>query len=78
MTIKTLAEVEKEHILAVYEQLGQDKVRVARALGVCLKTLYNKLHSYGVIGPNYHRPSTLFVEVKLPDCCSEPDQQDAA
>ncbi len=42
----TLAEVEKKHILATLVQCNQDKVKAAKELGICLKTLYNKLNSY--------------------------------
>jgi len=44
----SLAEVERNHILAVYEQLGCNKVRTARALGVGLNTLRRKLKSYEI------------------------------
>lgn len=43
---KTLAEVEKEHILAVYEKNEFDKPETARELDISLKTLYNKLQLY--------------------------------
>lgn len=38
---KTLAEVEREHTLAVLEAFGWDKVRAAVVLGVSVKTVYN-------------------------------------
>ncbi len=44
-----LADVEKQHILDVYEGLGRNKVRAARALGVGLNTLRRKLKAYGVV-----------------------------
>jgi DNA-binding NtrC family response regulator len=43
-----LAEVERRHILEVYRQLGCNKVRTARALGVGLNTLRRKLKSYEI------------------------------
>lgn len=46
--VKTLADVERDHILAVLKSCGGDKSRAASALGVCVKTVYNKLHEYGV------------------------------
>lgn len=41
-----LAEVEKQHILDVYEKMGCNKVRTARALGLGLNTLRRKLKAY--------------------------------
>lgn len=43
-----LAEVERRHIVEVYRQLGGNKVRTARALGVGLNTLRRKLKSYEI------------------------------
>ncbi len=42
-----IADVEKRLILATLRELGGDKRRAAEALGVSLKTLYNRLHVYG-------------------------------
>ncbi len=42
-----LADVEKHHILAVYERLNRNKVRTARALDIGLNTLRRKLRAYG-------------------------------
>ncbi len=42
----TLAEVERTHVLRVYQALDQNKVQTARSLGINVKTLYNKLKSY--------------------------------
>ncbi len=44
----SLAEVERRHIVEVYRQLGGNKVRSARALGVGLNTLRRKLKSYEI------------------------------
>jgi two-component system response regulator AtoC len=44
----TLADVEKQHILDIYEKLQRNKVRTARALGLGLNTLRRKLKGYGV------------------------------
>jgi DNA-binding NtrC family response regulator len=43
-----LADVEKQHILNVYERMSRNKVRTARALGVGLNTLRRKLKAYAV------------------------------
>ena len=43
----TLAEVEKEHILKVYEKIGRNKSQAARLLGIGLNTLRRKLKEYG-------------------------------
>ena len=41
-----LAEVERRHIVRVLEHHGGNKVRTAKALGINVKTLYNKLKGY--------------------------------
>jgi two-component system response regulator AtoC len=46
--LEPLAEVERRHILAVYEALGQNKTQAARALGIGLQTLHRKLKAYNV------------------------------
>ncbi len=46
---RRLEAVEREHVLAVLAAEGGDKRRAAEALGIALKTLYNKLHRYGVM-----------------------------
>ena len=43
-----LADVERQVILATLEHYGHQKERTAAALGVSLKTLYNRLKEYGV------------------------------
>jgi DNA-binding NtrC family response regulator len=48
MPIQLLAEVEKQHILSVYQQMGGNKVHTARGLGLGLNTLRRKLKGYGV------------------------------
>ena len=43
-----LAEVEKAHILKIYEQTGRNKAHTSDLLGIGLNTLRRKLRSYGV------------------------------
>jgi two-component system, NtrC family, response regulator AtoC len=43
-----LAAVERQVILATLEHYGHQKERTAAALGVSLKTLYNRLKEYGL------------------------------
>jgi two-component system response regulator AtoC len=43
-----LAAIERQVILATLEHFGHQKERTAAALGVSLKTLYNRLKEYGV------------------------------
>lgn len=43
-----LADVEKRHILEVFNALGKNKSKTARTLGIGLQTLYRKLKEYDV------------------------------
>ncbi len=44
----SLHELEKLHICKTLDHLGGNKTRAAKSLGITVKTLYNKLHSYGI------------------------------
>ena len=46
-SIATLEQVEKGHILSVYNLMDQNKSRTARSLGIGLNTLRRKLKAYG-------------------------------
>ena len=43
-----LAEVERRHILRVYEATGRNKTQTAKVLGISPQTLHRKLAAYGV------------------------------
>ena len=43
----TLYELEKKYIMTSLDFFEGNKTRVASALGITIKTLYNKLHEYG-------------------------------
>lgn len=45
---ETLEEVEKRHILAIYNASDKNKSQAAKVLGIGLQTLYRKLKSYNV------------------------------
>ncbi len=47
----TLHALEKMHICRTLDHLGGNKTRAAKCLGITVKTLYNKLHSYGLVNP---------------------------
>jgi len=42
------SEVEKEHILKIYNQMGKNKSQAAKLLGIGLNTLRRKLQAYGL------------------------------
>ena len=43
----TLGELEKRYILKALAHFDGNKTQAANALGITIKTLYNKLHEYG-------------------------------
>lgn len=45
----TLHELERIHIVRTLDHLAGNKTRAAKTLGITVKTLYNKLHSYGLV-----------------------------
>ncbi len=47
----TLAEVEKEHILAVLNATGWHRSKAAQCLGISRRTLYNKMAEYAIEPP---------------------------
>lgn len=55
-TFKTLKQLEVEHIKLALERYPS-KALASRALGICVKTLYNKLHDYGLY--NQYEDPTL-------------------
>ena len=55
--VPTLAELEKKHILTALHHCGQNKSKAHKMLGISLKTLYNKLHEYGILKTNENKSS---------------------
>jgi hypothetical protein len=47
-SIRPLRQMERRYILRALELCEQDKKKCATALGISLKTLYNKLDAYGI------------------------------
>ncbi len=45
----TLEELERRHICRTLDHMKGNKTKTAKTLGITVKTLYNKLHSYGMI-----------------------------
>ena len=57
---KPLCDVERIYTLKTLELVGGNKSRAAKVLGIGKKTLYRRLHDYGIVGapartqPAYH------------------------
>lgn len=47
--IRRIREVERELILRALDQMGGDKVKVARALGISRRTVYRRLKEYEIL-----------------------------
>jgi transcriptional regulator with GAF, ATPase, and Fis domain len=45
----TLDDLERNHILQMLEYQNGNKTKTAKVLGITIKTLYNKLHRYGIL-----------------------------
>jgi two-component system response regulator HydG len=50
--VEPLEEIERRAILAALENFAQNKTHAARALGISLKTLHNKLKRYATGAPS--------------------------
>ncbi|HLT21591.1 MAG TPA: helix-turn-helix domain-containing protein [Thermomicrobiales bacterium] len=50
MSAKTLAEVERDHILEVVRLTGGNLSHAVELLGIGRATLYRKLHEYAAVG----------------------------
>jgi len=62
--ILTLHELEKRYILEVLLHFNGDKAQAANALGITIKTLYNKLHGYGEFDKFVIYPKDVKTETK--------------
>ncbi|MCX7626292.1 MAG: sigma 54-interacting transcriptional regulator [Candidatus Sumerlaeaceae bacterium] len=57
-SLRSLAEVEREHIMRVLKACGGSKVQAATVLGISRTTLYEKLKEYGEEGKAQHDANT--------------------
>ena len=56
----SLAEVERQYILSVFERCGRHHISTASVLGIDRRTLYRKLQQYGLGTPAEERVSNIF------------------
>lgn len=56
--LPTLATIEKQYLFTVLNYTKGNKSAAAKILGVTIKTLYNKLHAYGVFEQYASKQST--------------------
>ncbi len=48
LMLMSLSELEKQHIINTLSKMNGNKTHVADALGISIKTLYNKLKVYNI------------------------------
>jgi DNA-binding NtrC family response regulator len=53
----TLAEIEKQHILAALHQCNGNRTHAAKLLDVSIRTLRNKLHEYNGSATKFSEPA---------------------
>lgn len=70
--MKTLDEVEKEQVLKALVVFGNNKSRAAAALGVTVKTLYNKLHKWGLMGSTLAEIKVMYEGMKAAEGPTKP------
>ena len=59
-----LEDVEKNHILRTLAYHHGNKTKTAQSLGITIKTLYNKLHRYGILQvPSPHRTTQILYSM---------------
>lgn len=64
MRVITLRDVEKDHILYVLDVFDYNRTKSAKALGISLKTITNKLKTYGIQSLPYRSKINLNEEQK--------------
>lgn len=70
-SLMTLAQMEKVYIEKALLAHGNNKLLAARSLGVSLKTLYNKLHEFGLF-ETYQKKVLTKVEETSAEICVLP------
>lgn len=61
--MKTLKEIEREHVLQVLEFTNNDRSKAAKALGIGRQTLYRYLKQYAKTKHYPHTGSNLYRRV---------------